>query len=347
MHNNRNLIVLVVVLAVLGTLYVLTRDRRPQLDTSGGFVDIVPGTVSTDDVHAIDLRLGRHPHEGLNIVQQSGSWVVVSHFGAPANLNKIRTLLGNLESVEGEVRSNDASVLAAYALDDSSAYHLAVRNERGEALVEVLIGKGTSNGCFVRLPGSDQVLAANHNFLTDFGVWGDDRSSPAASQWVDTVAFQVERDAVRAIELRGDETVVMVKEIEEPEPVPVAIANGAPQSIPGQADADAYEWRVTAPSNFVAARSRADGIVNSLVTLRARDVVATGEVGEEFGLGESASRAVVTLEDGSTHTLLFGAGLPDDTNLFYFRVEGKPLVWSMPSYLRSNVFKTSEELRVQ
>lgn len=346
MQNNRNLIVLVVVLAVLGTLYVLTRDRRPELDATGGFVDLVAGMLSTDDVYTVDLALGGDPAQGVKIVQQSGTWVVASHFGAPANLNKVRTLLGNLESVEGEVRSDDASVLAAYALDDSSAYHLAVRNESGEALAELLIGKGTTNGCFVRLPGSNRVLATNHNFLTDFGVWGDDRKAPAASQWIDQVAFQVERDAVRAIELRGDATVVMVKEIEAPAVVAVD-SLGLPLAQPGEPDAEAYEWRVTEPTEFMAARSRADGVLNSLATLRARDVVATGEVGEEFGLGDDADRVIVTLEDGTTHTLLFGAALPDDSNLFYFRVEGESLVWSMPSYLRTNVFKKPEDLQVK
>jgi hypothetical protein len=348
MQNNRNLIVLAVVLAVLGTLYVLTRDRRPDLDTTGGFVDLVPGLLTTDDVHSVRVSLGGRDDAALQIVQQSGAWSVPSHFGAPANLNKIRTLLGNLESVTGEVRSDDAGVLAAYALDDSNAYHLSVRDEGGTAMVELLIGKQSSNGCFVRTPGSNRVLSTDHNFLTDLGIWGDDRTAPAASQWIDLVAYQVDRAKVRSLELRGEQGVTLVKELEEPAPVQAEVdTTGVPMAQPGEPDPEAYEWRVTSPSNFVASRSRADGILNSLATLRARDVVATGEVDEEYGLGEGASRVIVTLDDGTSQVLLFGAALPDDANAFYFRVEGQPLVWSMPGYLKSNVFKTVDDLKVQ
>ena len=64
-----------------------------------------------------------------------------SRFDAPANLNKIRTLLGNLETLDGEFRSEAANVLEDYALSDSLAYHLQVRGEDGQPLVDLLIGK--------------------------------------------------------------------------------------------------------------------------------------------------------------------------------------------------------------
>ena len=45
--------------------------------------------------------------------------------------------------------------------------------------------------------------------------------------------------------------------------------------------------------------------------------------------------------------LLFGEVLPDDENQFYFRVQGEELVWAMPAYLRTNVFKSVEDMQVQ
>ena len=41
MSNNRNVIILVAIVVALGALYALSSQRRPSLDTSGGFVDLV------------------------------------------------------------------------------------------------------------------------------------------------------------------------------------------------------------------------------------------------------------------------------------------------------------------
>jgi hypothetical protein len=116
MGNNRNLLILGAIVIALGIVYTLSSQRRPSLDTSGGFVDLVEGTLSTDELGAISVRRGE---DGFNLVNGESGWVVEDHFAAPANLNKIRTLLGNLEGVSGELRSDDPGVLENYALDET------------------------------------------------------------------------------------------------------------------------------------------------------------------------------------------------------------------------------------
>ena len=344
MGNNRNLIVLGVVLVVLVGAYLLTRDRRPELDETGGFEELVETELSTDDVYTLELLLGGDPSQGFVVVQRDDEWFVSSHYDAPANLNKIRTLLGNLETVSGEPRSDDAGVLDAYALDDSSAYHVRILGEGGDPMLELLIGERSGQGCFVRRPGSNRVLLADHNFLSDFGVWGDERPAPKASSWIDLVAFEVERDEVRTIEIRGDEqTVVMTKEFVETE---AAAADTMIAAGPEVQDPNAYEWRVTAPSDFVASKTRADGVLNAITNVRARDVVGDA-LEEDLGLGDDARSVVVTLADGTSHSLYFGETLGDDDSLLYFRVEDEALVWSLPEYVANNVFKTEDDLRAE
>lgn len=341
MGNNKNLIILVVVLVVLVGGYLLTQDRRPELDTTGGFVELIEGQLSTDDVYTVSVNLGGDPDEGFTAVQRDGAWVVSSHWDAPANLNKIRTLLGNLESVRGEFRSEDPDVLDAYALDDSSAYHVRVLDEGGAPLAELLVGKRSGSGSFVRRPGSDRVMLADHNFLSDFGAWGDTREAPTVTSWIDMTVVELDREAVRAIELDGSETALtLTKEFVEVETAPEDTT-----ATDAGADPDAYEWKVTGPETFVASKTRADGVMAAMVSMRARDVV--GDTLEpHFGLSEAdAQRVTVTMEDGTTHTLLFGAPTEEDDSMLYFTVEGEPLVWTVPDYVATNVFKAADDLK--
>ena len=339
MGGNRNLVVLLVLLVLLVGGWFLTRDRRPELDVTGGFVELVEGTLSTEDVYTVAVAHGGDPESGFTVVQRDGDWVVSSHWDAPANVNKIRTLLGNLETVSGEVRSDDASVLDAYALDEANAYSLRVLDEGGQALTEVLIGKRSGSGSFVREPGSNRVLAADHNFLSDLGVWGDAREAPAVTSWIDMAVLSLDRGAVRTIELfDGGSRLAMTKEFVEVE--------ATDDSTDVAPDPDAYEWRVSGSDSFVASKTRADGVMAAMVSMRARDLVGD-TVEESFGLGDDARRVVVTLEDGTTHGLRFGQPLTDDEAQLYFQIEGEPLVWTVPDYVAKNVFKSADELKTE
>jgi hypothetical protein len=329
MSNNRNLIILAVIVVVLGALYALSSQRRPSLDASGGFTDLVEGTLSTDEVRRIEVRRG---DGGFTMVNADAGWVIEDHFGAPANLNKIRTLLGNLESVSGELRSDEASVLPSYALDDSSAYRLRIDDQ-----VDLLIGKRAGTGCFVRKGGSNRVYVADHNFLSDFGVWGDDRPGPEVSAWVDLVAFEVDREAVTRIEIQGDERVTLDRELI------VAGETGDEEQAPAGSPGDNYEWRIN--GDFVGSRSRGDAVLSSLVSVRARDVMARGEAPEGSGL-DDPSRITLTLEGGTgQRTLLFGSAVADMQGQVWFRVEGEELVWAVPEFVKNNLFKTADDLR--
>lgn len=329
MGNNRNLIILVGIVVVLGAVYALSSQRRPSLDTTGGFVDLVVGTLSTDEVESISIRRGEG---GFTLVNGDQGWIVEDHFGAPANLNKIRTLLGNLEGVSGEARSDAAGVLASYALDDSQAYRLQVAGH-----LDLLIGKRAGSGCFVREAGSNLVYATDYNFLSDLGVWGDDRPVPEVSSWVDLLAFEVRREDVTSVRIEGEETVTLDREL--------IVAESAADSTAVPASAgDNYEWRVN--GDFVGSRSRGDAVLSALVSVRARNVLARGDNPEGSGL-DSPRRVVVTLEGATERTLLFGSEVEDMSGQVWFRVEGEELIWAVPEFVRSNLFKSADDLRAE
>jgi len=339
MSNNRNLIILVLVLVVAGVVYSLTSRQRSHVDATGGFVDLYEGPVATADVWGIEVHKAGDPTQGFSLVKRGEDWFMTSHHDAPANVNKIRTLLGNVEGADGELRSDDAGVLDAYALADTQAIHLVLKKENGEALLHWLVGKRSGQGGFVREDGSSRAYLASHNFLSDFGIWGDELGEPTHTAWLELQVHKEEREDIHAIELRSDAgTLVLRKEFAEPE-----VAEDDSTAAP--ATPLEYEWRVERPDNFLAKKTVADGILGNLASLRARDVVGPDVTNETYGLDADADRAVVTYADGSTDTLWFGSAFEDDDSQLYFRKEGEDLVWALPSYLQKNIFKPVDELR--
>ncbi|RKZ09263.1 hypothetical protein DRQ53_06750 [bacterium] len=339
MGNNRNLIIMLVVVVGLAALYMLSSQRRPTLDQSGGFVDLVEGTLSSDEIESISIRRG---DEGFKLANTDAGWVIEDHFQAPGNLNKIRTLLGNLEAVSGEIRSDDADVLGSYALADSQAYRLQVAGH-----LDLLIGKRSGSGCFVRKAGSNRVYVTDHNFLSDFGLWGDDRPVPEVSSWVDLLAFEVLRDDITRIRIEGEETVLLDRELIIEETAGDEAVEGDASTAPPVAagsPGNNYEWRIN--EDFVGSRSRGDAILSALVSIRARDVLARDENPEGSGL-DSPDRVTVTIEGGSELTMLFGGAVAEMSGQVWFRVEGEELVWAVPEFVKNNLFKSADELRAE
>lgn len=333
MLSPRNLIVLAALLVVLGAAYFATSGRRANFDEAGGFTGLVPEAFDADAVYGITAR---KQGDALQLSRTGDGWVLSSRHDAPANANKVSTLLGNLESAEGEFRSDSEAALGDYALGDSSALHLELRGEGGDTLLHLLLGKRSGGGNFVRQAGSDEVYLASHNFLGDFGIWGDEISAPRAQNWMDLAVFSAPRDSVRAVTIEGPEVqLAMEKEFAAPDPADTNAVAPPPSQ---------YEWRVTRPDNFLAVKTRADGIVGSLASMRMSDVVGT-EVDPAWGLGEDAAIVRVLLASGDEVVLEFGSTLEGDENARYFRVRGEPLVWKAPGYLYNNIFKPVDELR--
>ena len=112
--------------------------------------------------------------------------------------------------------------------------------------------------------------------------------------------------------------------------------------VPAGSPGDNYEWRVN--GDFIGSRSRGDAVLSSLVSVRASDVLARGENPEGSGL-DSPDRIVVTLDGATDVTLLFGEAVPEENGQVWFRVEGQELVWSVPEYVKNNLFKKADDLR--
>jgi hypothetical protein len=348
MESRRTLAVLGAVLVALGALYFVTSHKREHLATNGGFVKLVDGKMSTDDIFGIEAWKGTAKDKGVAMAKRGDAWVVTSRYDAPANLNKIRSLLSNLEGLEGEVRSDSPAVLADYGLADSTGIHLVLKKESGEERLHLLLGKHSGSGAFVRTEGSNKAVLASTNLLGDFGIWGDSPSDPDPKQWLDLEVYKVNRDDVHTITTTaGKTTIEMTKEFSKPPTPPPAPATKDSTAVAATTPPapTTYEWRVEKPSNFLALKTRGDAILSSLSSIRARDLADPQLTPEQTGLTTNADRVLVTVASGSTDTLLFGNKVPGDETQLYFKVAGKDRTWILPSYITQNIFKKTDELK--
>jgi len=333
--NQRNLIILVVVLVAMGAIYWFSGQQRRGLDQTGGYTSLVEGELSRDDVFGLEVYRGSSKDEGFVLARRGEDWVMTSRFDAKASDSRMNTLLDNLEQLDGQVRSDDAAVLGDYDLTDETAVHVVLKGESGSEILHVLLGKQGTGGGFARAQGSNRVILGTRNLLSDFGIWGEDNLHPQASNWLALEVFKPERESVTGFSItKGGETIAAEKVF--------ATAEGDSAAAP---DPQAYEWLITQPSQFTALKTRADGILTTLTTMRARDVAPPPAADEDYGLGEGCDRAEVVQQDGTRTVMLFGAAGGEEPGQFYFQLEGEASYWLMADYVRDNVFKDVDELK--
>ncbi len=334
--NNRNLAILLVILVIMAGGYWWSKGHRKALDQTGGWVDVVPGQLSTDTVYGLSVYRGSAPDEGFTLAKQDDVWVMTTRYDAKASLNRLRTLLTNLENLEGEVRSDDPSVLADYGLDDSTAVHVILREENGDELLHLLLGKPATGGGFIRLNGSNQALLASRNLLSEFGIWGEGNKNPVASTWLDLEIFKPDREKVVELVLRKGKKVIAMHKVFQEKAEGDTTETAKPRP---------YEWEVTQPRHFTALKTRADGILTTVVNMRGRDVAPAPDDPEEYGLGKSADKVEVVMDDGTRHVMLFGKEAEDAQGQFYLKMDGDERYWLVSDYVRSNIFKKLSELQ--
>jgi hypothetical protein len=177
-------------------------------------------------------------------------------------------------------------------------------------------------GAFVREHGSNDVYLTSVGLRSTFGVWGDEPQPPQARRWLDLNLHKAERLDVDKVEIRdGGRTLVLEKEIPEPEPAPIDTTEGAPTTPPAP-DRSTWTWRPDDKGSID--KNRADSIVNTLCSLYASEAADPDSIAA-YGLTENPRVAELTFADGTVTRIFFGRESEDGKNV-YFRVgeEGRP-----------------------
>jgi hypothetical protein len=116
---------------------------------------------------------------------------------------------------------------------------------------------------------------------------------------------------------------------------------------PAEPDRTTWEWKMTSPRSKALAKTKADGVLGALVSIRALDVDDPGGDLALYGLAEPARTATLFMSDGSEVTVAFGhkrEAAGDLKEGLWMKVAAEPTVWVVSEYTVNNIFKTETDL---
>jgi hypothetical protein len=353
MLKTRNLVVLAVVLVVLLAVKLLQDRGHEQATSQSGVTTIVPGPLDLDDLGSIVVGFGTDP-EALVLERQPDGWAVVTAWNAAARRSRVEALVESLSGLQGEYRSDSPDVLADYGFTDSTTVSITVRDSDGDQVAEVEIGRKPQGaaGSFVKRPGESTVYLAAAPVLNRLGIFGQEPTAPNPRQFLDLEAYKVDRKEIASITLDdADGELVLQKEFPEMKAQPADTATAGDEATPAaepEPDTSVWEWRLGGATGRPAVKTKADGVLGAVATLRAVDVADPGADPATYGLDAPTRRVVIELLDGSEVTLAFGGSreagednLPAGT---YLQVDDDPTVWVVSDYVAKNIFKSREDL---
>ncbi len=342
MSKTRNLIILVVVLVALGGINLLQRASHHQKTSRPATEVLIKDNFTADDLDRITLGQGTD-EVTVDLVKNPDGWVVSSSWDVKAATNRIDGLLKTLSGLSGEYRSDKAAVVGDYGLADSVAVHIRGYKD-GNPVFSLEVGNRSQGqpGNFVRTTGDNAVYLSTVNMLSPLGIYGDP-AAPKGRQFMDLQAFKEDRLAVDRIILDdGGHTLEMKKDFALTQP-DSSDTTGAGPTI----DRSTWEWELVKPHQKALAKTKADGVLGSLINIRATDVADPGADPGLYGLDKPSRSATLVENDGNMVILEFGnnreaAGdLPAGT---FMRVQGDKTVWVVSDYITKNIFKSEHDL---
>jgi hypothetical protein len=275
-------------------------------------------------------------------------WVVASAWDAPVSTQRLEALLRNMSDLSGEFRSDNESVLADYGLADEDAVKVRAFDKEGNLALAVDIGGQPERfpGNFIKRPGSSAVYLSQVNLLSQLGLY-DGPAEPGNRHFLELQAVKEDRLAVDRITLNdGGQVLDLVKEFAQEKPAEGQETAGD-EDEPAGLDRTTWEWKLTAPRSKALAKTKADGVLGSLVSIRATDVDDPSGDLAAFGLDDPFRTATMVRQDGTEMTLEFGDTREAEGDLqagVWMKVRGEPTVWIVSEYTVNNIFKTVEDL---
>lgn len=234
-------------------------------------------------------------------------WQIVAPLDYPADVAQVRALLrlyGTGVPMDAKI---DTDNLKDYQLEDQDSKVVELYTTAETPALQVIVGRTVGpNTAFVRLPGSRDVYRA--------AVGQRQRYDQAAADWRDRVVLDVDRDAVRGLQIqRGAETLAFTR--------------------------SGGRWAFSGPAPFALDSDSVEAVARALGRIRAGDIHNSA-----FPGGFDAPIAVAQLSTGVyTRTITLGSASDDRTA--YIAVDGRPEVFAVSGQLGRMLMQPATALR--
>ncbi len=343
MIKTKNLVILGVALAVLLGINLMQRSGHKKATNRSAATELVVAGLVPADLSRIVLGQGSQA-EAVSLSNTPTGWMVDTAWNAKANQERIETLVRDLTGLNGEFRSDSAEVLADYGLGDSTAVLVRAYDPAGAVVMALNVGRKPERypGNFVRQPDNNKVYVSQKNLLAQLGIYGEPEL-PQSRYFLELQAMQEDRLEVDSMEIgAGEGTLKLAKVFATNEPD----SAGAAPTI----DRNTWEWQLTGKSGTTLAKSKVDAVLNSLVAIRANDLVDPTVDAADYGLDQPGRRAILHMRDGREISLDFGSDREavDKTPAGTFmRIDGQENVWVVTDYAVKNIFKGLDDLKAE
>jgi len=315
--KEKNLIILCIVFAILIGLVFIKKNTKPKVPTAEEVSDIISASVKSADINDISITLGKSSSAQENpkpvvLAKEGDHWVVKSQFGVYAKDKVIDSALDKLDGLEGELRSDKASVLSDYGIDDDQAVRVTLQREGADA-IEVLIGteKAGYQNNFVRFAGSNAVYVTSENLLTVFGVRDKDEAKELdENKWTDKRISHLDTSEIVGVTISQ-----LVKgEVRQ-------VIDIKKEDVDGK-----KQWKSVTPLPFGLSASKIKTLVQNFNNTYAREIVAPDVEGV---FDEHTWTGVFTKENGEQVTMVRGKKDEAGSN-YYLKHEGAPYYYVIP-----------------
>jgi len=346
MIKTRNLVILGVALVGLLGINLMQKSGHDKATSKSSVAVLVADGFVPADLSRITLGQGGQ-NEAVVLSNTPTGWTVDSSWFAKANLPRIETLVRNLAGLTGEYRSDSAEVLGDYGLGENDALLIRAYDPAGDLVIALDVGRKPERypGNFVRHPDDNKVYVSQKNVLAQVGIYGEPEV-PQNRYFLELQALKEDRLEVdRIVVDSGDERLEFLK-IFAQDPI-VEGAEGAEDAAP-TFDRNTWEWRLAGDQGTALAKTKVDAVLNSLVAVRATDLVDPEADLASYGLADAGRRAELHLQDGRQLVLNFGddrAAVDSAPAGTYMQLEGENTVWVVTEYAVKNIFKGLEDLK--
>jgi len=327
--KSKNLITLAIVLGVLIIIYLAQTLGTSKKSVSESLVELFPD-FNSSSVSYIKVFKQGYPDSGLSFAKKDGNWVVDSYFNAPAKATDIEKLLGDVDTLQGEVRSTSAELFGDYEIGDDVALRLQFMGPDSTDLAYLLVGKGVpqaSKASFARKNGSDTVYMANINFLSRFAVWNAEPAKRMpGKRWAELKMIEVDKDKISSVEIKIKKQNYRFEKKEE-------ISEDTLEAV------KSVWYQVEPAGGDQLKEDKITGIIGRLANLRATEIIGSEALPEQ-GLTEPDHIVSITTDEGLISRVAFGAEADTSGNMLYTMVESQPYIYTISKSTFESIFVT-------
>ncbi len=192
----KQLILLLIILVLLGGLILLktvhrSRSIEKEVETKLNLV--------TDPAKVQKVEFSKDEKNKIELVRQGGDWRIPGLWNAKADSAKVNHLFDFLSSADGELRANNADVLADFNALDKDCFSLVLMDGSKELLHLFLSAKLPEHGgTFMRLKGSNSIYLLTENLFNLMGFFGDPKTIEIkADSWADLSFFSIDASKIK------------------------------------------------------------------------------------------------------------------------------------------------------